>query len=319
MKKIPVFFTFDDNFLVPAIVTIYSLLKNTNRQYFYKLYVVYSDLSQVTINKLAKVIIPFKDYSSIEFIKVDSELFIWNNLKSKCHYSKEIYNKLIASSLFPQYDKILCSDVDVVFTGDISDSYLHYQDHEDFYIAGVNSVFKPLIIEKYVNFSDKEKEIISKGVGAGYLLMNLKKMREEHLQEKMISFYKENLYRLIQPEQDVLNLCSTPYIEYLPYKYLICVGDYQDYKNKDLIKSDLFFPISTFESALKNPVQLHYAGFFKPWNSFFSKKQNIWFQYLFESGSLFDFLKKFPYFMYRRSKNYSLKRFFHKAYNRFIK
>ena len=135
----------------------------------------------------------------------------------------------------------------------------------------------------------------------------------------MISFYKKNLYRLIQPEQDVLNLCSAPYVNYLPYKYLICVGYYSDSKNKDLIKSDLTFPLSTFESALNNPVQLHYAGFFKPWNSFFSTKQSTWFSYLFEVGYIFEFLKKFPYFMYRRSKNYSLKRFCRKMYNRITK
>ena len=31
--------------------------------------------------------------------------------------------KLCAPTLFPEYDRILCSDVDVVFTGDVSSAY----------------------------------------------------------------------------------------------------------------------------------------------------------------------------------------------------
>lgn len=319
MKYIPIFFTFDDNFLVPGIVTIYSLLKNGNKSYFYKLYVVYSDLSDLAIHKLGKIVVEFSDLATIDFIKVDSNLFLWDGIKSKCHYSKEIYNKLIASTLFPQYDKILCSDVDVVFTGDISESYINYIDRDDFYIAGVNSVFKPFILQKYTDFTPEEKEIVSKGVGAGYLLMNLKKMRKDSLQTKMLDFYQSNLHRLIQPEQDVLNICSYPCISYLPYKYLICVGDYKDIKKQSKIKSETVYPLVDFEYALKEPVQLHYAGLFKPWNSFFSTKQTVWFKYLFESGNFLDFLKKFPYYMYRRSKNYSLRRFCKKIYKRCVK
>lgn len=271
MREIPIFFTFDDNFLIPGVVTIYSLLKNGNKKYLYKLHVVYSDLSNTSIHKLEKVVSKFKNQATINFVKVDSNQFIWNGVRSKCHYSKEIYNKLIASSLFPQYDKIICSDVDVLFTGDISSSYTDYINREDFYIAGINSVFKPLILEKYIEYTQGEKEILSKGVGAGYLLMNLKKIRESNLQMKMVDFYQANLYRLIQPEQDVLNLCSYPKIAYLPYKYLICISDYKDFKDRSNIRPEIVYPIEEFEEALKSPVQLHYAGFFKPWNSFFVK------------------------------------------------
>ena len=45
MQKIPVFFTFDANYLLAAKVAIHSMMKHASRQYWYELYVFHTTLS----------------------------------------------------------------------------------------------------------------------------------------------------------------------------------------------------------------------------------------------------------------------------------
>ncbi len=47
-KEISIFFTFDDNYVVPAAVAFYSLLKHAKENIFYKMYVLHSDITEET-------------------------------------------------------------------------------------------------------------------------------------------------------------------------------------------------------------------------------------------------------------------------------
>lgn len=310
--NIPVFFTFDNHFVVPAIVAIFSLLKYADKKYFYSLYIVHSGISLKNQKKLQLVVSEYPDNANLTFVNSYLCSEDWSHLNSKQHYSKEIFNKLIATELFPQYDKIICSDVDVVFRGDISGSYFMYDENDQFYIAGIEGLFEPSILSWYRLFNQEEKKKLYHGIGAGYMLLNLRKMRLDSITSKMIVYYKQNLSRLIQPEQDVFNLCCYPYIKYLPYKYMVCVYDYK-YRNKRIdFRKEILNPQKELEDGLNNVIQLHYAGFLKPWNSFFLQKQNIWLEELIESGYVFEFIKKIPYYLYRRLRKYSIKRYIKK-------
>lgn len=325
MKTIPVYFTFDNNYVIAAAVAIYSLLKNASAAYNYKLYVLHSDIKPRAQKKLTKVVQGFKN-ASLEFIDVSSYDSGWNSLKNKSYFSKEIFNKLIAADIFPQYDRIICSDVDVVFTGDISESYFLYED-EFFYYAGVRPILKNQSIPKYSsNFSKEEIEIIRQGISGGYLLINLKHIRENRIQEKMTEFYKTNLTRLYLPEQDCIDLCCFPHIKYLPYKYVVCMFFYTldasltEY-NSDVKEFEESPQIAEqeFKKALDEAVQVHYVGYNKPWNSFFIPKWSLWMKYLTESDCFYEYLRMLPYFLVRRLKRYSLQRFIGKLKKRITK
>lgn len=317
MQTIPIFFTFNRNFIVPAAVAFYSLLKNADKQYFYKMYVLHSDITEKQKKKLQKVLVSFKTYSSLVFVNVekyhDSE---WSTLNSKQHYSKEIYNKLILDLVFPQYDRIICSDVDVVFEGDISKSYFSFP-NEMFYVSGIRGVVETAITDRYVkDFNERERKLIYHGVGAGYLLLNLQQIRQDGIGQKMRDFYKNNLHRLIQPEQDVINLCCYPNIRYLSLNYMVCT--YLYFMNKECIRyfDDIENPEFILNEALRNPIQVHYAGYNKPWNSFFITKWTLWLHVLYDAGFVFEYLKKLPFYILQRRKKYSLHRFLNKAYKK---
>jgi Lipopolysaccharide biosynthesis proteins, LPS:glycosyltransferases len=294
---IPVFFTFNRGYVIPAIVAIYSLLRHADKTYFYKLYVLHTDLLEKDQQKLQEIIQKFPNQTCLNFIDVKEyhDIADWNNLNSKQHYSKEIYNKLIAEKLFPQYDRIICTDVDVLFKGDISDTYFA-NPTSDFYVAGIHGVTENnLMTNYYINkFTREEQNILMKGIGAGYLVFNLKKIREDEMGTKMRSYYKNNLYRLVQPEQDVINLCCYPHVKILPFKYMVCTYFYKKKNQKIPFEKEIINAKNIFHEALTHPVQLHYAGYNKPWNSIFIRKSGVWFRELVKTGFLGYYLLILP-------------------------
>jgi len=134
-----------------------------------------------------------------------------------------MYYKLLTPSLFPQYDKILLTDVDVVFRGDISRDFMTFDIDSQYYVAGVgyNDIPSPSL-QKFLNRAQAYQlafgpENVKKFlIGAGYLIFNLTKMRKDNIEEKFTRCLQENIKRLGQPEQDVINLCCAPYIKLLP-------------------------------------------------------------------------------------------------------
>ena len=46
MNKIPIYFTFDNKYVVPAAVAFYSLLSHTKEDVCYDLYVLHEDITQ---------------------------------------------------------------------------------------------------------------------------------------------------------------------------------------------------------------------------------------------------------------------------------
>ena len=138
MQKIPVFFTFDANYLLAAKVAIHSMMKHASPQYWYELYVFHTTLSTKAQQSLQNSLKEFA-YAELHFINVTQYDEKIKNFGTKAHYSKEIFYKLIATDVLPQYDRIICSDVDVVFTGDFSPVFFMFP-NEKFYYAGVGPI-----------------------------------------------------------------------------------------------------------------------------------------------------------------------------------
>ena len=315
MQIIPICFTFDNNFVIPGAVALYSLLEYANKQYFYKLYILHTDITDKSQNQLHKAIDCYSDYSSLEFINVKKyhENLNWSSLKSKQHYSKEIYNKLILDQLFPQYNRILCSDVDVIFKGDISASFFMFP-NDTFYVAGIKSMTNNDITDWYGDkFTPHECEILKDGIGAGYILLNLEQIRKDKIGFTMCTTYQENLHRLIQPEQDVINLCCYPKINYMPYNIMVCTYYYSKRTEKMHFRADV-----NLQEILNTPVQVHYAGYEKPWNNPFCRKSGMWFKTLKDVGLVCEYLKKQPFYLKHRIKRYNIARFLSKLQSIFV-
>ncbi|RDU65198.1 glycosyltransferase [Helicobacter sp. MIT 14-3879] len=263
-----------------------SSLNPTNRaKLFYKLYVIHNDVSDDFQNLLIKSIAEFSDFASLEFINANDTFSTeWESLGLQAHFSKEFLYKLLLDSYFREYEKIIISDVDVVFLGDVSRSFLAFQ--SDAYIAGVRAnnpdCIYPLEGWKsgYKKFSEREFEAIKYGVGGGYLIANLKAWRRDGLESKLINYLKANASKLVLAEQDVLNVVCYPHIATLSPAHIVWNGAWEHYGEHWEGYIPEVYSREELDNARLSPIQLHYIGDNKPWKKPSVPKSEIWYSYL---------------------------------------
>jgi len=300
---IPICFMFNDDYHVPAQVAISSMLDNISRQHTYHLHILYTDqsISAATRKSLTRLVACYPDVS-IYFRNVElDKLDCWENL-FKAHFSKEILIKLALPSLFPEYERIICSDVDVVFSGDVSKALTDY-DLTGYYFSGVRSLE---LIDIFVERQRYPKEIKARlkgGIGAGFLVYNLAALRSHGVEKAFIRNLLICQGVITQPEQDIINLTiPRDKIRYLPLKFMFCTymyslirtgkfdlrcsGEWRRYIFDDIrqyVEADAYNSREEILEALEAPVQVHYATGTKPWNTRFCYRKLLWLRYLFTS------------------------------------
>lgn len=318
METIPIFFTFDHHYVLAACTAFHSLLSKASQEYQYKLYIVHTDLKPRHIRRIEKVIARFHN-ASVTFKDASHYHTAWDKLRHKSHFSKEIFYKLTAAEMFPEYDRILFSDVDVIFTADISPSFFLYPD-EKFYYAGTRPILQNTSLPHYIKeFTPQEVQLIADyEISAGYMLINLKKIREDGKQKELVESFHQNVSRLILPEQDCIALCCAPYLRFMPYKYVVCNFQFYldcrtlEFNPHDATLQDRQAAIRTYREMLEQVVQLHYPGQDKPWNSPFVLKYKEWLSCCRQSGQFGYYLRMQPVFLIQRFRRYSLLRFIKK-------
>jgi lipopolysaccharide biosynthesis glycosyltransferase len=215
----------------------------------------------------------------MQFINMQNKFNdVWpDNPKKTFGYTKEVIYKIVASSLFPSLDRIVMTDVDVIYLGDFSASY--FADLDQYYFAGIRPCGR--IINYYNEYKKRfSSDEISKmqSIGGGFLVANLKYIRETGFEKVLVEYLFQNVNRLVQLEQDVINACSFRKVKYLPLKYMVCSYMYDLYKREESFKNDILYTEQELRAALANPIHLHYAGGNKPWKRACTKDQ-IWKEY----------------------------------------
>lgn len=288
-QKISVMHCFDNNYVIPACVSMYSMLLNANTNNFYKLYVLHSDITFQNQQILFDIVNKFENAELI-FVDMNNRFEeIWADREINGHYSKEVLYKLLAPSIFPNEEKLIITDVDVVFLGDISESINYITD--DKLIAGTKHImpknsFLEDFYQNYVDSFDDESVLENFKVCGGFLVFNLKKMREQNSEAKFVKFLIQNSEKLFQAEQDVINFCTNELeIAHLPLEYVICSYTYDLFDNEERLLEDHHYTSSEIKHAMKNPIQYHYATSIKPWNVPECTGAEIWYDYLERSGA----------------------------------
>ena len=209
-KEIPIFFASDNNYAPYLVVALKSLLANASKDYFYKIHVLTSNMSDD--NKL--VLLRELTYnSSIEFINLSKET---DAIKDKFHlrdyYSIDTYYRFFIADLFPEYDKVIYLDSDIIVLGDISDLYFYNISN---YLLGV-------VQEQVMAHNECFSDYVEKALGvkcknyfnAGILLMNSKLFRLYNIQSKFFKLMGRFKFRVTQDE-DYLNVICKDKVKYL--------------------------------------------------------------------------------------------------------
>lgn len=266
MKIIPILFTFDENLLLPAGVCISSLLKNAEPTTFYDIFILHSDKYSFKDSCLGDLI-KFYPNHRIIYRSVCNEFINAYEIRG---ITTTAYYRLIAPELIPEYDKILYSDVDVIFREDLSQYY--NIDIEEYYMAGVDnaSALRPNV-QKYI----KEKLGIDHKFGhfySGNLVINSKKIREDNLIPKFRELAKKNFH---QQDMDIINIACYGMIKPLPPAFCLT-----NYLTEILVKRRAemldYFTNEEIEHALQYGI-VHYNGP-KPWKQY-CVNFDIWWEY----------------------------------------
>lgn len=211
MKTISIAFCFNNAYCILATGAISSLIRHATSQYHYNIYIVHDDISaqnQYLIKTLATT-----DNINIEFVEIEFSKFTTANISYSRH-TKYTFARLFFHKIFPDIDKILYLDSDLVVTSDIAE--LFNQNLEGCAVGACLDFFAIKGIEKLKEdrFADNRKvgfeeyisqydyfsgylkltdDEINSYFSAGVLILDLKRAGKS-FDNKLPNLIKKNIY-----------------------------------------------------------------------------------------------------------------------------
>lgn len=269
--SIPIILSADDNYAPFMYTTMYSILSSAHQNTFYDFYLmvpeVFSPKNRTHIENLKK-----QFNCDIHFLNMKDA---FSDLAMHItHITSPTYYRLLAGDLLPQeYNKCIYLDVDTCVCKDLSP--LFNTEMGNNYIAGVKA---PAYIIKSEYHENRLKIPDATGyINAGVLLMNLRKIREDGLTKRFVDLSKQNYQ---SQDQDVINVACYGKILTLPLKYNVMTKypAFFDHNHKTYKKLEDIYGADEINSAIKNPVIIHYADKLKPWDDPTIKMADIWWE-----------------------------------------
>lgn len=257
---VPVVFTFDRRVVRPAAVALQSLIDAALPTTRYDIHVLHPGFEQQLIRSFTEMV--GATGHSITFHSVDKRRFA-GLPTNKGSWTEIVYYRFIIPQILPQYERAIYSDMDVFFTGDLHS--LMQIDMQGCPIGAVIGEINTPEMQCHTYFPENTNSHIYM---SGFLLMNLKQMREEGLTQKLLQTSERFAKRLRMFDLDALNLACSRFLP-LPFSY--CVLE-SIYAAQDISKAGEFpwlnkvYPRTELEAAKSNPIIIHYAGELgKPW------------------------------------------------------
>ena len=241
---IPVFFAVDDAYAPYLSVALNSMAAYRSHDRSYRAIVLYTTLSEENRKKIAQSAC---EGVAIDFVAMQGGLETIQDRMSnrlRCDYfTLTIYFRLFIPLMFPQYDKGIYIDSDVVLNTDIAE--LFDTDIGDCLIGACNdrSIMEiPELVDYVENAVGVPKQ---EYINSGVLLMNLKKLRQVAMEERFLSLLNQYHVNSVAPDQDYINAMCNGNIRYLDEDW-------------DAMPNDN-------HPELTSPKLIHYNLFSKPW------------------------------------------------------
>ena len=233
MGRINVCIACDDNYAKYAAVVMASILKNAKEEDNLHFFILDSGVNQDTKTKTYKL----KSIKNCEinFIDIDEELFNdYKNVKTHGYISLPAFYRLKLASLLPHIDKIIYFDCDMVINSSLDELFnIDLGGHP---IGGVSDIKKRMVKKNptYVN--------------SGMLVMDLKKFREDNIEQKLLDWTREHFDEIKVGDQQIINETLIGDIQLLPATWNVQSSNF-----------------TNRSSYVKRPNIIHYVGNQKPW------------------------------------------------------
>lgn len=242
--------TIDKNYIEQCVVTLISVLENTNEQP--NIFIVHNNIQKDEIELIKISLLKYK--CNIHFITISDKIL--NGAPVSHHITVATYFRILLPEILPlEIEKVIFIDCDIIvkenlgelFKIDIS-KYSH--------AAVINPFTDSYSVKKRLDIK-QEYEYFN----AGVLLINIKFWRNYSVTEKALNYLKENFNKIEFWDQDVLNfLFQGMWLELDPkwnVQFFFFFNENQKY-----------YPKINFQEIQANPCIIHYTGGgkCKPWH-----------------------------------------------------
>jgi UDP-glucose:(galactosyl)LPS alpha-1,2-glucosyltransferase len=289
LETIEVAFCFDNNFYRQAGVAISSLLDSAAEGVKFNVRCLCAeDICDDEKEELADLLRNKTQLLSIDFTsigKVFDDAFEINGI------AKATYYRLLLHRYFPNLEKIVYSDVDVLFKSDLREVWQMPLGNN--FICAAKDPYINLKInfhefcKKYDRFRLELNNIRGKYFNAGFVMMNLEEIRKANFDDtwQMMS-RQEHCFM----DQDILNITFMDKVVYLPPRYNV-LANLVKHKNYQELLTENVFSQKEIEDVYYNPAVLHFAGR-KPWDNKDVAYADEWWKYVREKTPLYDYFER---------------------------
>ena len=278
----------DNKYIYPCLVFLTSLLSNRAPTTAFDIhFLTTQNLNPDYKKKVDSLVEKYgKDILKITYYDMKDD---FRGAITGTHISTAAYYRIALPSLVPHLDKIIYTDTDVIAFGDLTEMFNLELKDKSYFMGSLDQIgllhelkLLGIITKKYMN--------------SGIVIMNLKSMRRDGIEQKIRQFI--NTHYLDHHDQTAINgVCYNNFdilsIKYATFVYpnfekLVQFNKNQDklyrYNNEELMK------------AFYEPLLLHYAGWVKPWDKGYSKLYGeYWWYYAKQSGFYQEILDRYRF------------------------
>jgi lipopolysaccharide biosynthesis glycosyltransferase len=251
---IPIVFSANVYYIPYTAVAIQSIMEYSNKEDYYRFYVLCKDMSEDFIDLLREQVSRFPN-AFIDFIDVSSYIANYNLFVSR-QITVEAYFRLLIPYIFTDHDKVIYLDGDTLCLVDICE--LYRMELNDNLLAAVRDVavswyYNPRHFEHARTYQvilhlKKPDDYFNSGM----LVMNTNLFRKTFTLKYLLDFTASREFQV--HDQDVLNILCEGKVHLLPFLWNFMKTDgYAEYLPEHLKKQ--------YIEAKTKPKIIH----FKPW------------------------------------------------------
>ncbi|WP_162608824.1 glycosyltransferase family 8 protein [Desulfovibrio sp. An276] len=279
LHEIPIVSSIDKNYVSIYSAFLASAISHINTNRNYKFILLVDDVPDYMIFALQKQVMHLSNVS-LDVINMNN-VIIKSNSENIIDFPRAASFRLYTPKLFPQYEKIIYIDADVIVMHDLAELFDVVLDKYaavvlDYVINGqINTKkYKTLFVNNYCNaetyyikYCGLNQRLLNKYFNSGVMLLNLNRLRKENIMSRCLIMLQDK--KFAYPDQDILNVLFNGEVLILPQEWNFIPCSRTDYHFSYEITKQRVHAISCLKV-------IHFAGN-KPWEY----HKNIQFEELF--------------------------------------
>lgn len=251
-------YTSMDNYSPYLGISMLSLLEN-NRDEEIHIYILSDGITEQNCKKLQDIVEQYHQEITVLSVKKYEDFFVEQKVDTG-GFGCVVLLRLLLSSILPaEVERLIHIDCDTIVNGNLRE--LWELDLEGLYLRSLPDFAMPA-----EHLAELGMEGHSVYYNAGVMLLNLKKWRQDHIEEKFMDFCRKHK-RLKYADQDVLNMCCHGAIGAIPIQYNFAPNMYW-YGAKHVKKMQPAYrdtSVRELREIMKHPAVIHYMGDERPW------------------------------------------------------